>query len=78
MPKILKLIIGIVGVLVLGWLVYFVISRTTAPKTANQESKLPEQTIEEKTGEPVATTANRLKILSENPVFDYWVASSTQ
>ncbi len=78
MPKILKPIIGIVGVLVLGWLVYFVISRTTAPKTANQESKLPEQTIEEKTGEPVATTANRLKILSENPVFDYWVASSTQ
>ena len=78
MRKILIFIIGIVGVLVLAWLIYYIVGRATAPKTASPETKSPEQAVEEINGEPVATTTGQLKIISKESVFDYWIASSTQ
>ncbi|MEK7624191.1 MAG: hypothetical protein AAB404_00460 [Patescibacteria group bacterium] len=78
MRKILIFIIGIVGILALAWLIYYIVGRATAPKTASPETKSPEQAVEEINGEPVATTTGQLKIISKESVFDYWIASSTQ
>lgn len=69
MRKILAIILGIVGVLAIGWLVYYLVSRTAAPTAGTKTTKSPgnEQ-----------TSANQLKIISKEPVFDYWTSSSTQ
>jgi hypothetical protein len=77
MRKILIIIIGIVGILIIGGLIYYFAFRSTptAPQPATGPLTLA----------PGATPATSteglispLKLLSSEPVFDYWVASSTQ
>jgi len=68
MRKIFVIIIGIIGVLAIGWLTYFLINRTTAPAASIKTTESPG-------GQQLAS---QLKILSNEPIFDYWVASSTQ
>jgi hypothetical protein len=78
MRKILGFIIGIIGILALAWLIYFIISRVTGPRPVSP--KPISQPITTQTQPPTGEilVSGQLKILSENPVFDYWVASSTQ
>jgi hypothetical protein len=68
MRKILIIIIiGVIVVLTIGGLVYFLSNRTTSPSA--KPTNLP-------SGGQIST--NQLKVLSKEPVFDYWIASSTQ
>ena len=79
MRKILGFIIGIIGILALAWLIYFVISKATAPKTINPQPTA--QPITAQTQSPAGKAppvSGQLKTISGSSIFDYWVASSTQ
>ncbi len=70
MRKILSIIIGMVGVLAIGWVIYYLINRAASPTAiVNPETK-PTSAEE--------TAASQLIILSQEPVFEYWVASTSQ
>lgn len=77
MRKILIIVIGIVGVLIIGGLIYYFAFRpvTTTPQPATGQLPLPSGA---ESKEPAETPAGALKILSSEPVFGYWTASSTQ
>jgi len=69
MRKIITIIIGTVGILALGWLIYYLINQAalpTAPAKPGEELSASQQ------------LTGQLKIISQEPVFDYWIASSTQ
>ncbi len=69
MRKILAIIVGIVGVLALGWVIYYFISRAASTATtAKPETKSTN----------AQQSANQLKIVSQEPVLDYWTASTSQ
>ncbi|MDP3052723.1 MAG: hypothetical protein Q8N22_02055 [bacterium] len=69
MRKILAIIIGVVGVLALGWVIYYFISRAASPIiTAKPETE----------STSAQQAASQLKIVSQEPVFDYWTASTSQ
>ena len=81
MRKILGFIIGIIGILALAWLVYFIISRvTTAPVgVGGPKSTLPTLPTLPAAGTPEkSVAAGQIETLSDEAVFDYWIASSTQ
>ena len=79
MRKFLGFIIGIIGILALAWLIYFVISKATAPKTINPQPTAQPITAQTQSPTREAPPASgRLKTISGSPIFDYWAASSTQ
>lgn len=78
MRKILGFIIGIVGILALAWLIYFIISRVTAPKTISPQPTSQPIITQAKPPIGESPVSGQLKTLSGSQVFDYWVASSTQ
>jgi hypothetical protein len=80
MRKTLIIIIGIIVVLIIGWLIYYFVFRNTALSPSNLSPTGPLTTSEPNSTSSSQTAENAvaLKILSLEPVFDYWTASSTQ
>lgn len=81
MRKILVFIIGIVGVLIFGWLIYYFVTLLTIPSASKPGPTEPAPLttgLGPESASPTEGAANLLKILSSEPVFDYWTASSTQ
>lgn len=69
MRKILSIILGVIGLLAVGWLIYFLINQAASPTTAVKPETKPTSAEE---------SASQLKIISQEPIFDYWLASGAQ
>lgn len=68
MRKTLAIIVGVIGVLALGWVIYYLINQLTSPAAISPKTEPANE----------QQSANQLKIVSQEPVFDYWTASSSQ